>query len=80
MAKSEESPQHAGIPSLPRETVHRLTAPLTRFLHIESASGIVLLAVTVVALGLANSGLSDSFLALWKIPIGFEIGEWSVRH
>ncbi len=54
--------------------------PLERFLHVEAASGIVLLVCTIVALVLANSAWSDGFLALWETPIGVSWGESDVRH
>jgi NhaA family Na+:H+ antiporter len=49
-------------------------------MHVESASGIVLLAATTAALALANSGIADAFLSLWKIPVGFEFGAFQMRH
>src|SRR5262245_11041884 len=54
--------------------VGRLVAPLVRFMHVESSGGVVLLACTVVALGLANSPLADQFDAVWHIPVGFKAG------
>lgn len=71
-----ESPQ----PNLPSEPVDRLTGPLGKFLHIEAASGIVLLVFALTALILANSPWSESFLAFWKIPIGFSAGDYQVSH
>lgn len=65
---------------LARAPIARLTEPLERFMHVESASGIVLLAATVVALTLANSGFAEGFLAFWKLPIGFEVGGFQMRH
>jgi NhaA family Na+:H+ antiporter len=43
-------------------------------MHVEAASGIVLLACTLAALLLANSPWADAFLKFWKTPIGFHIG------
>jgi NhaA family Na+:H+ antiporter len=65
---------------LPEEPVDRILAPLARFLHVEAASGIVLLACTVAALILANSPWSDRFLAFWKTTVGFQIGSFEMRH
>jgi NhaA family Na+:H+ antiporter len=65
---------------LPREPVHRLTTPITRFIHIQSASGVVLLLATVVALVLANSDAADAVHHFWMTPVGFEIGSFSMRH
>ncbi len=73
----DESPSPG---QLPRTPVDRIVAPLARFLHVEAASGIALLAVTALALILANSPASESFLGLWKTPLGFEFGSFEVRH
>jgi NhaA family Na+:H+ antiporter len=67
-------------PGLPREPIARFTEPLERFMHVESASGIVLLAATATALLLANSGFADGFLSLWETPVGFEFGAFQMRH
>ena len=40
---------------LPREPIHRITEPIQRFLHVEAASGVLLLICTAIALVLANS-------------------------
>src|SRR5215471_14280793 len=47
---------------LPRQPIDRLLAPLDRFLHVEAAGGLVLLACTALALALANSPWSESWL------------------
>ena len=64
----------------PRQPIDRLTAPLSRFLHVQAAGGIVLLAATMVALALANSPLYEPFLTFWKTPCGFEFGAFQMRH
>jgi len=53
---------------------------LVRFLHIEAASGVVLLVVTATALVVANSPVAESFLGLWKTQIGFSFGAIQVSH
>jgi NhaA family Na+:H+ antiporter len=65
---------------LPKERIDAYVDPLRHFLHIESASGVVLLAAAAAALVLANSPLADRFLAIWKAPLGFTIGSFSVIH
>ncbi len=67
-------------PLLPREPIHRLVDPVARFLHVESASGVLLLLCTAVALVLANSAASEWYLALWKTEVGFSIGGFSMVH
>lgn len=66
--------------SLPAEPIDRLVRPLNQFLHIQSASGVVLLLVTAAALILANSPVSDDFLAFWKLSAGVSFGEFEFRH
>ena len=68
------------LPELPEAPVDRLVEPVARFLHVEAASGIVLLGATVLALGLANSPLGPAFLALWKTPVAFSIGGFALDH
>jgi NhaA family Na+:H+ antiporter len=65
---------------LPRQPIHALTEPFVRFLHVASAGGVVLVATSLAALALANSGFAEGYLALWKTPLGFEIGDFSMRH
>jgi NhaA family Na+:H+ antiporter len=53
--------------------------PLERFLHIQAASGIVLLAAAVIALAWANSPWRHAYEALWHVPIGISIGRWAFQ-
>ncbi|MDH3685693.1 MAG: Na+/H+ antiporter NhaA, partial [Myxococcales bacterium] len=66
--------------ALPREPIQRLVGPLERFLHIESAGGVVLLFAALMALGLANSPWSEWFLGLWKTRVAFAIGGFEMDH
>jgi NhaA family Na+:H+ antiporter len=59
---------------LPVAPVDRWLAPVTRFLHIEAASGVVLLACTAAALVIANSPLAEWFAGIWKTPVLFSLG------
>jgi NhaA family Na+:H+ antiporter len=72
--------QERGPIEFPKERIHRVTAPLERFMHVEAASGIILLAATAAALILANSPLSDRFLDLWQTRVGFRIGTFTMDH
>jgi NhaA family Na+:H+ antiporter len=65
---------------LPTRPVQRFVDPIVRFLHVESTSGIALLAVTAAALALANSSAADPFLAFWKTPIGLRFGPVEFVH
>jgi len=65
---------------LPAEPIDRVVEPIHRFLHVESASGFVLLLAAAAALVLANSPVSEDFLSFWRTPIGFSIGAFEMRH
>ncbi len=67
-------------PTLPKKPIDRLLRPLERFLHVEAASGIVLLACTILALALANSPLGESYEAIWQTKVGFEFGGFEMVH
>lgn len=80
MAHKDSGHDSSDGTSLPREPIHALTAPIERFLHVEAASGVVLLVAALVALVLANSPAAASFAELWKIPLGFRLGGVELQH
>ncbi len=57
--------------------VDRLLAPFRRFAHTASAGGVVLLAVTAVALIWANSPWAASYHHLWETTLTLGAGAWS---
>lgn len=57
-----------------RRVAEKFLRPLERFLHVEAASGIVLLVAAVVALVWANSPWSHSYDELWHTPITLGLG------
>jgi NhaA family Na+:H+ antiporter len=59
--------------------VDRVLAPFRRFAHTASASGVVLLTATVIALVWANSPWSESYHHLWELPIAGTLGGASFR-
>ncbi|MGA2497606.1 MAG: Na+/H+ antiporter NhaA [Tepidisphaeraceae bacterium] len=67
-------------PALPPGPIDQILNPLVRFLHVEAASGIVLLLATAIALVLANTSVSAAFLGFWKTPIGIQVGHFEFRH
>ena len=75
MAGSTEKP----VSALPRQPIKKLLAPVKKFLHVEAASGVVLLIFTIIALVLANSSAADWFKSLWKTPIEFKFGNFEIK-
>lgn len=57
-----------------RRMADRVLGPLDRFLHVEAASGIVLLLAALIGLGWANSPWGDSYDALWHTTITLGLG------
>ena len=50
---------------------------IDRFLHVEAAGGIVLLAAAAIALVWANSPWSDMYDRLWHTHVSIGIGDWT---
>lgn len=75
MADKDQNPVQ-----LPKRPIDRVVRPIVRFMHVQAASGVVLLICTLVALALANSAASDAFLDFWKTSVGFSIGDYEFRH
>src|SRR5690554_6172946 len=49
----------------------QLLSPFQKFVRLQSASGILLLATTIIAMVWANSPLVDSYFDFWNYEIGF---------
>lgn len=49
----------------------KILSPFQRFVKIESFSGILLMAATIIALVWANSSFSESYASLWNYKVGF---------
>jgi NhaA family Na+:H+ antiporter len=48
----------------------KLLSPFQKFVNLQSSSGILLLATTIIALIWANSAFSESYLSFWNYEIG----------
>jgi NhaA family Na+:H+ antiporter len=66
-------------PALPKPPVRKIVRPLLHFLQIESASGVVLLVCTIIALTLANlEATQQGYHDLWHTYVGVQIGSWTL--
>ena len=54
--------------------------PLERFLKIQAASGILLLAAAGAALARANSPWASTYFGLWHTQVGLHVGGWSIER
>ena len=71
---------YSRITHLPERPIQRLQRPLVAFTHIESASGIVLLLCTVIALIAANSPVADAYAAFWNQELRLAVGDLELAY
>jgi len=62
-----------------RRLARYVARPVARFLDVEAAGGLLLLAATVVALVWANSPWSATYDSLWRTPVGLDIGSYHLE-
>lgn len=72
-APAEVSPRTAAV-------ARRLFSPLERLLHVQAASGAVLLVATIGALALASSPWGDAYRRLLAAPVGLVLGPLRAVH
>jgi NhaA family Na+:H+ antiporter len=60
--------------------ITRLSSPLLRFLHVEAASGLVLILATVLALVAANTSFKEFYTQFWNLDLTLGIGEWALSY
>jgi Na+:H+ antiporter, NhaA family len=60
--------------------IARVLGPMQRFIGREASSGIILLAMTIIALALANSPLAEHYLALLETNIGITAGPFELEQ
>ena len=68
------------VTRLPQRPIQRLQRPFQAFTHIESASGIVLLVCTAVALVAANSPYAGAYQAFWDQELRFAVGDFELAY
>lgn len=70
--------------TLPKILLNSIISPIERFAQIEASSGIVLVFITLIALGMANSPLQHVYHSIVELPLGLRIGhlsfEMSLHH
>lgn len=71
---------YSRITHLPNRPIQRLQRPLQAFTHIESASGVVLLICTAVALLAANSPYAETYDTFWHQKLRFAVGDFALSH
>ena len=59
--------------------IERIIAPVSRFIHLEYTSGILLLFSVVIAIVWANSSFGDSYDHLWETDFAIAIGKYELN-
>lgn len=63
-----------------RRLAGAITAPIERFLAVETASGLILLMAAALALILANSPWSEAYTAFWSTPLRLGIATFQFER
>ena len=80
MNKKSERISNQGIHYSPWEkTFDKILTPFEEFIHRQTTSGLLLMTTAIIALFMANSGLSDTYLHLIHTSIGINIGSWTIE-
>jgi NhaA family Na+:H+ antiporter len=58
----------------------KISTPFEHFLHAQTTTGLVLMAMTVIALVLANSPLYEAYAHFFHMNIDFNVGSWQLSH
>ncbi|MET0100961.1 MAG: Na+/H+ antiporter NhaA [Sedimenticola sp.] len=62
------------------KTFDKISTPFEEFIHEETASGMILMVCTIVALFLANSFLHHHYEHVLHTEIAVSLGGWELRH
>ncbi|MGB8223821.1 MAG: Na+/H+ antiporter NhaA [Polyangiales bacterium] len=76
----KEDLSYSRIAHLPDRPIQRLRRPLIAFMHIESASGVVLLICTAIALLAANSPYAEAYQSIWQHEVRIAIGRFELAY
>lgn len=72
--------EEKGINYAPWErSFNRILTPFEEFIHRQTTSGLLLMAMAIVALFLANSGLAEAYFHFIHTPLSLNIGDWKLK-
>jgi len=58
----------------------KVSTPFEHFIHAQTTTGLILMLMTILALILANSPLSESYAHFFHTKIDFDVGTWKLSH
>jgi len=59
---------------------NKVSTPFEHFLHAQTTTGLILMFMTIVALLLANSPLTDAYTHFFHTTMDLNIGSWKLSH
>ena len=62
------------------KTFEKIATPFERFIHAQTTTGLVLMVMTVVALLLANTPLTEEYAEFFHTHIDLSVGSWNLSH
>lgn len=62
------------------KTFNRIATPFEHFLHAQTTTGIVLMFMTVLALILANTPLTEAYVHFFHTKVDLSVGSWKIEH
>lgn len=87
MTNAKPTPETARISATPPEAwaplqrfAREVGRPIERFLHIEAASGVLLLVSAAIALIWANSPWRELYQQIWHAPVGVRLGTFTFQR
>lgn len=59
---------------------HKVATPFEHFIHAQTTTGLVLMIMTVIALLLANTPLTETYVHFFHTKIDLSVGTWHLSH
>lgn len=59
---------------------NKISTPFEHFIHAQTTTGLILMCMTILALILANTPLTDTYAHFFHINIDFNVGDWKLSH
>lgn len=61
-------------------TFEKIATPFERFIHAQTTTGLILMVMTVIALLLANTPLTEAYADFFHTHIDVQVGSWNLSH
>jgi len=62
------------------KTFKKISTPFEHFLHAQTTTGMVLMFMTILALILANTPLTETYAHFFHTKVDFNVGSWQLSH